>query len=113
LARALLGNCAGKIEVAKLAIDLDRLMPYDSVVRDICTAGHLCKLLGRNEVFQRTSNYRIIGMPNKLFDELSQRERTMYFERYPYLELDGEVYELDDVRMMLNREAVIFANFLK
>lgn len=111
LAGALLENATGKMNLATMGIHLLEIIKHDSVVRDIQTTGHLAKLLSRLEVFRKTSDYRVVGMPNQLFDDMSQAERAIFFQRGNILEIDGELLDLPDVRATMEREAKIFQKF--
>ncbi len=111
LATSLLANASGQMRRGTVDLHLIDTLNCDSVVRDILTTGHLAKLLSRLEVFRKTSDYRIVGMPNQLFDAISQAERAKFFERGNILEIDGELLDLPDVRAMMDREAKIFQKF--
>ena len=112
LATSLFANANGQMSRGTVDLHLIDMLNCDSVVRDILTTGHLAKLLCRLEVFRKTSDYKIVGMPNQLFDAISQTERAKFFERGNILEIDGELLDLPDVRAMIDREAKLFQEFL-
>lgn len=112
LAKALLPPLAGKMKRGTLGLHLLEVMKFDSAVRDILTTGHLAKFLSRLEEFRKTSDYRIVGMPNRLFDQRSQEERTKYFERGASLELESDVFESVEAQAMLNRESKVLDKHL-
>lgn len=111
LAAALLKGVTGEMPMATLGTCLLNILAVDSAVRDIQTTGHLAKLLSRLDIFRKTSDYRIVGMPNQLFDAISQAERTNYFEGGNILALDGELFDLPDVRAMMDSEAKLLQKF--
>jgi predicted transglutaminase-like protease len=51
-------------------------------------------------------------MPNRLFDQRSQEERTKYFERGASLELESDVFESVEAQAMLNRESKVLDKHL-
>lgn len=111
LAWALLQLATGRMKRGALGLHLLEVLKHDSAVRDIQTTGHLAKFLGRFEVFCETHDYRLVGMPNPLFDELSQRERNKYFEHGASLELDGDAFESPAAQEMIKRESAILKTF--
>ncbi len=112
LAKALLGtNASEKMQIATLASHLGKVASSDSAVRDILTTGHLAKFLSRVDVFRKTSDYRIVGLSNQLFDELSQAERLKFFEKSASLDMDGDLLESVDAQAVLTRERSIFEKF--
>jgi len=111
LAKALLANATGQMKKITLELHLLDVLKHDSVVRDIETTGHLAKLLSRLDVFRKTSDSRVFGMPNALFDDISQAERVEFFERGSILEIDGELLDLPDVRAMTDRETKLVQEF--
>lgn len=111
LAKALLSAVAGKMKRGTLDLHLFQVMEVDSAVRDVGTTGHLAKFLSRLDTFRRTSDYRIVGMPNRLFDRRSQEERAEYFKRGASLELDSDAFESPEAQAMLNRESEIFDKY--
>lgn len=108
LARALFAGVSGKMKRGTLDLHLLQVLKVDSAVRDISTTGHLAKFLSRLETFRRTGDYRIVGMPNRLFDRRSQEERAKYFERGASLELESDAFESPEAQAMLNRESEVF-----
>lgn len=112
LAKALLHHVAGRMKRGTLGLHLLEILKSDSAVRDIQTTGHLAKFLSRLDVFRRTSDYRIVGMPNRLFDRRSQEERTKYFERGASLELESDAFESEEAQAMLNRESGVLDKHL-
>lgn len=111
LARALIRPVTGKMKQGTLELHLLGVLKSDSAVRDVLTVGHLAKFLSRLDIFFRTSDYRIIGMPNRLFDRRSQEERTKYFEHGASLELEGDAFESPEAQAMLNRESEVFDKY--
>jgi hypothetical protein len=109
--KALLANATGKIKLGTLGVHMLRVIKEDSAVRDIVTTGHLAKLLSRLPEFRKTSDYRLLGLPNPLFDRLSQIERTKYFEHGVSLELDADLFESMEAQQILTRESEILARF--
>jgi hypothetical protein len=105
----LLGQPSGKIHVATLFSHLDLIARSDSAVRDILTSGHLGKLLSRWSAFLRTSDHRIIGMPNHVLDKISQMERSEYFTTGASLDLDAEATQSLEAQMMMEREKGLMA----
>lgn len=112
IARALLEKASGKILFGTLQVHLLQVLKVDSAVRDLLTTGHLAKFLARKDIFLKTMDYRIVGMPNRVFDEISQIERVKYFERGASLEFDADIYESAETQAMLKRELEIINNFL-
>lgn len=108
LAKALLASVSGKMKLGSLGLHLLQVLKVDSAVRDISTTGHLAKFLSRLDIFRSTSDYRIVGMPNRLFDRRSQEERAKYFEHGASLELEADAFESPDAQAMLKRESEIF-----
>ena len=94
-----------------LGLHLLEVLKTDSAVRDIHTTVHLAKFLSRLDTLRRTSDYRIVGMPNRLFDRRSQEERAKYFERGASLELESDAFESPEAQAMLNRESEIFDKY--
>src|SRR5437762_2157553 len=84
---------AGTMHQGTLSRHLFDAIVHDSVVRDILTTGHLGKLLSRLEVLKRTGDYRIVGLPNQLFDARSQAERAEFFGRGGFLIMDGNLLQ--------------------
>lgn len=111
LAKALLPAVAGKMKRGTLGLHLLEVLKVDSAVRDIQTTGHLAKFLSRLDTFRRTSDSRIVGMPNRLFDRRSQEERAEYFERGASLELESDAFESPEAQAMLNRESEVFDKY--
>lgn len=111
LAHALIRPVAGKMKQGTLELHLLGVLKSDSAVRDVLTVGHLAKFLSRLDIFRRTSDYRIVGMPNRLFDRRSQEERAKYFERGASLELEGDAFESPETQAMLNRESEVFDKY--
>jgi hypothetical protein len=108
IARDFLVNTHGKIKRGALGLHLLQIIKCDSAVRDIQTTGHLAKFLSRFDVFRNRLDYRIVGLPHKLFDKQSQLERAIYFERGASLEFDGDLLSSPDVQTMNEREEHIF-----
>jgi len=111
LARALLAGVGGKMKRGTLGLHLLEVLRVDSAVRDIQTTGHLAKFLSRLDIFRRTSDYRIVGMPNRLFDQRSQEERAKYFERGTSLEVESDAFESPEAQAMLQRESELFDKY--
>jgi len=110
-ATALLAGVTGQMKIGTIELHLLDVVKHDSVVRDIETTGHLAKLLSRIEIFRKTSDNRVFGLPNKLFDDLSQSERADFFARGSILEIDGELLDFPDVKSALHDEAKILQKF--
>jgi hypothetical protein len=110
-ATALLAGVTGQMKIGTIELHLLDVVKHDSVVRDIETTGHLAKLLSRIEIFRKTSDNRVFGLPNKLFDDLSQSERADFFARGNILEIDGELLDFPDVKSALHDEAKILQKF--
>lgn len=51
----------------------------DSAVRDVLTLGHLAKVLSRLDKCNPLTDLALFALPNKAFDEMSQRERSAFF----------------------------------
>ena len=107
MAHPFLRSITGSIKLRTLGIHLLQIIKTDSAVRDIETTGHLAKFLARMEAFRRTSDYRIIGLPHTVFDELSQSERAVHFRGGASHDIDGDLLDSPVVRTMLNEEARI------
>jgi len=108
VARVFMANVSGCMKLGTLGVHLLQIIKHDSAVRDIQTTGHLAKFLSRLDIFAKTKDYRIIGMPNRLFDEISQLERTKYFERGASLEMDGDLLDSPEAQAMMDREAELW-----
>jgi hypothetical protein len=106
-----LAGVTGQMKIGTIELHLLDVVKHDSVVRDIETTGHLAKLLSRIEIFRKTSDNRVFGLPNKLFDDLSQSERADFFARGNILEIDGELLDFPDVKSALHDEAKILQKF--
>ena len=104
-ASACFRHTSGSIHRASLVRILHDSLKFDSVVRDMLTSGHLCKLLARMEVFKAIANERIVGLPHRLFDARSQAERSRFFDRGGILVIEADILELPGVREMLNSES--------
>lgn len=78
LARSLL-VASGKMNIPALFLHIGKLIREDSAVRDVQTTGHLAKLLSRLYLVEKSDDYKIIGLPHRLFDQRSQNEREEYF----------------------------------
>ncbi len=111
LAMALFAGVSGRMKAGALGTHLLKLLEVDSAVRDVVTTGHLAKFLSRLEVFQRTSDYRIVGMPHLLFDPRSHEERAEYFKHGASLELESDAFEAAETQAMLDRENKLFAKY--
>jgi len=111
LATALLGNVTGKMKLGTLGVHLQQILKHDSAVRDVLTTGHLAKFLSRLDIFERTNDYRIVAMFNPIFDVQSQLERAKYFERGNSLDMDGDLLDSPDARLLMSREEKILRDF--
>ena len=105
----LLAKVNGIAKRGEIDLILLEMIKHDSAVRDILTTGHLAKLISRLEYFHRTGDYRIIGMPNILFDHLSQTDRMLFFENGNILETEGELLNNPDVQIMLEQETKLLS----
>ena len=104
LARAHFRNRRGKVKIKELVSLVSGIVPHDSTVRDMLTTGHLAKLLSRWDVRERTGDYRILGLPNSLFDKLSWEERRAYFRVGVTHDFDGDLLDNREAQEMLERE---------
>jgi len=103
----LLAHARGKIHQGTLSAHLYDTIANDSAVRDVLTTGHLAKLLARFDIFHKTTDPRILGFPNRCFDDRSQSERREYFERGNILIIDADSLDLDRIREVLSREKIM------
>lgn len=110
LARSLLELCTGLMPPGTICRHLNDCIAHDSVVRDILTVGHLAKLLSRMNVLMQTSDSRIVGLPNSLFDARSVSERAEFFFHGNILPIDAEVLQIEGVAGMLKREHEILSD---
>jgi len=108
-AEAFLGRANGKASMRRLIHDITLLVPHDSVVRDLGTTGHLAKVLSRLDILERTKNYDLVGLPHRLFDALSQQERTAFIEENGSHPVDAKLLELSEAKDLVTRESKIFA----
>lgn len=90
-ALALLKSSDESMRHGRLMFYLIKTIGCDSVVRDILTVGHLAKLLSRVSLLSTSADYELLGLPNRLFDEFSQKERADYFERHSCLPMSGSL----------------------
>ena len=103
-AKSLLSRATGNLLPGTLCRHLFDCIVHDSAVRDVLTTGHLAKLLSRFDILQRTSDPRVVGLTNPLFDERSQVERAEFFRSGNLLFLDASFLETKAVRELLDRE---------
>ena len=104
-------NLTGQMQMGTVNLHLLDVAKHDSVVRDVETTGHLAKFLCRLDVFRKTSDSRIFGMPNRLFDRISLAEREEFFARGNILILDAELLLLPDLLSAIDREGEILKKF--
>jgi len=76
----------------------------DSKVQDITTTGHLAKLIVRWDVWLKSQNYELLGMPNRKIDELSERDRIEFLKKSTSLNRLTRKGELPLARDTLSRE---------
>jgi hypothetical protein len=105
--KTLMAHLEGSKPLGALCTQLTEFIPNDSVVRDMCTAGHLAKLLTRLHVARQIQDHRVFGLPNGIFDSLSWQERTDYFKKGVTHDIDPEIFERPEVAEMLRREAAV------
>lgn len=88
-----------------ILLHLKRLVVVDTAVRDILTLGHLGKLLARWSLL-REGDYRFIGWPHRLFDELSEEDRSYYRQSHS-LPLVGTTPESEAFSKLIELESNI------
>lgn len=110
VAEALIKCRDESLENEQLLRLLWKVVPYDSVVRDIVTVGHLAKVIARWDVLQATKKLAIAGLPNRLFDELSQQDRSSFLSRCSF-DLDAEAVESPEAQRMMAWEEEVLARY--
>jgi hypothetical protein len=74
-------QAGGVVRLQELVAWIVSTAQHDSAVRDMVTSGHLAKVLSRRRYCERSVDFNILGLPNRLFDERSTRERTEYLAK--------------------------------
>ena len=62
---------------------LAEISSCDSTVRDMVTTGHLAKLVSRLSYYSPSDKPGLLGLPNRLFDQISLRERASRTANFP------------------------------
>ena len=100
----LFGSLSGHIRRDELLLALNEAVAFDSVVRDIMATGHLGKLLCREPVCRRLTDWRVAAFPHSFFDRISWRERRLTMKWGVCHDSDLVLFEHPEVRAMLMRE---------
>jgi hypothetical protein len=106
-AATLLAEVSGTETCDGLVRDIGAFLPFDSAVRDLATTGHLMKLLARRTAYQKLRDWRIVGLPNEIFDRVSWQERNDFFRPGVCHTFDGDLFRIPEVVEMLAREGRI------
>ena len=93
----------------KLLLEIGNVLPFDSVVRDIGTTGHVAKILSRKESFARLHDWRVVGLPHRVFDLLSWNERNQFFKQGVCHTMDADLFRIPEVLKMLASERAVLS----